>query len=152
MFVRTVVRSFVYIGWVVVAVLLVTFFTVLVSLCAHFWLESLHLGNVRHIVIYTFRSWWRYTVNIDVHIIHTVCVCVLFLLASFFSAADRETKHLNANEIFFHLKRCSCMHRVNMWTSGHMISMKNCKAVSTADKKYVQKQQWWNWWWWWRWR
>lgn len=36
---------------------------------------------------------------------------------------------------FFPSKRCSCKHRVNMWTSGHMISMKNCKAMNDADKK-----------------
>lgn len=36
---------------------------------------------------------------------------------------------------FFPSKRCSCKHRVNMWTSGHMISMKNCKAMNDADEK-----------------
>lgn len=84
-------------------------------------------GNVRHTHIW---SWWRYVVNIDVHIIQC-CVCAFFCLLSSFRLT--ETKQLNANEIFFHLndaRACTSSEHVNKWPydfNGKLQGWERCR-------------------------
>lgn len=73
-------------------------------------------------------------VNIDVHIIQTLSS--LFFGHSF----SPETKQLNANAIF-PPKRYTMHSWVNMWTSGHMISMKNCNETHTHARR-THKKMW----------